>query len=78
MVISKHSWDLQNSLQKGYIHFTGFMPHTDMNLTTLLRISDTYDAKIAKIGNFWTFWPVILSKSRKGPFAQCSIDVKMQ
>ncbi len=25
----------------------------------LLRIPDSYDAKIAKICNFWTFWPVI-------------------
>ncbi len=24
-----------------------------------LRIPDSYDAKIAKIGNFWKFWPVI-------------------
>ena len=24
-----------------------------------LRIPDSYDAKIAKICNFWTFWPVI-------------------
>ncbi len=25
----------------------------------LLRLPDTYEAKIAKTGNFWTFWPVI-------------------
>ncbi len=25
----------------------------------VLRIPDSYDAKIAKICNFWTFWPVI-------------------
>ena len=24
-----------------------------------LRIPDSYDAKIAKICNLWTFWPVI-------------------
>ncbi len=24
-----------------------------------LRIPDSYDAKIAKICDFWTFWPVI-------------------
>ncbi len=24
-----------------------------------LRIPDSYDAKIAKIGNLWTSWPVI-------------------
>ncbi len=27
-----------------------------------LRIPDSYDAKIAKICNFWTFWPVIQLK----------------
>ena len=24
-----------------------------------LRIPDSYDAKIAKLCNFWTFWPVM-------------------
>ncbi len=38
-----------------------------------LRIPDSYDAKIAKIVNFWTFWPVIqliyhLFKIKKSTF----------
>ena len=28
-----------------------------------LRLLDSYDAKIAKICNFWTFWPVIPARS---------------
>ncbi len=31
-----------------------------------LRIPDSYDAKIAKIPNLWTFWPVIQSINQKG------------
>ena len=31
----------------------------NMYMFVALRIPDSYDAKIAKICNFWTFWPVI-------------------
>ncbi len=47
-----------------------------------LRIPDSYDAKIAKICNVWTFWPVFqlishLFKIRQiGLFVQCLIHVK--
>ncbi len=35
-----------------------------------LRLPDSYDAKVAKICNLWTFWPVIQSilKSNKKHF----------
>ncbi len=63
-------WDLYNV--KNLIH----QHHTD------LRLPYRNDAKIAKICNLWTFWPVIplinhLFKIRqKSLFARCSIDVK--
>ena len=34
----------------------------------ILRIPDSYDAKIAKICNFWTFWPVITGILKHGKF----------
>ncbi len=48
-----------------------------------IRIPDSYDAKIAKICNLWTFWPVIqpinhLFKIRQKAFAKCPIDVKSE
>ncbi len=33
--------------------------HTHTKKTGELRIPDSYDAKIAKISNLWTFWPLI-------------------
>ena len=44
-----------------------------LHFATVLRISDSYDAKIAKFCNLWTFWPVIqlrthISKSDKKTF----------
>ncbi len=44
-----------------------------LNFLCLLRIPDSYDAKIAKFCNFWTFWPVTqlidyLLKIRQKPF----------
>ncbi len=43
------------------------MNETDFQYSSLcceigaLRLPDSYDAKIAKICNLWTFWPVIQS-----------------
>ncbi len=38
-------------------------PHPSKGMTAymnyILRIPDSYDAKIVRICNFWTFWPVI-------------------
>ena len=50
-------------------------------ITYNLRIPDSYDAKIVKICNPWTFWPFnsankpSIQNPTKNPFAQCSIDV---
>ena len=48
---------LDNPLACSYIFFAVLLFLKEKN--TKLRLPDSYEAKIAKIGNFWTFWPVI-------------------
>ena len=54
----------QNCMQRQAIRRERYMVHyspvSSIQWTKrFLRIPDSYDAKIAKICNFWTFWPVI-------------------
>ncbi len=52
-------WELDLTNHIIYIHWTWVYSGQHVLWHKLLRIPDTYEAKIAKIGNFWTFWPVI-------------------
>ncbi len=63
------------------MHYTGTVglkvPHHRKLWKAYLRLPDTYEAKIAKNGNFWTFWPVfqlIYQHYRlKRPWGNCKL-----